>query len=72
MSDIPDTDNIAIAAMAAAGEIAKRPADGSNRDYFADRLERFLTAYRAIMIAYGVSTADPAQINAEKIIAGQK
>ena len=72
MSEIPNTENVVVAAIAAAGEIAKRPADGAAKDFFTDRLKRFLSAYKAIMTAYAIGSRDPFSIDVDKIISDQK
>ena len=72
MASVPDTENVYVAAMAVATEIAARPMDGTNRDHFQDRLERFLTAYRAVLMANDMAAAGAASIDVKAIIDGQK
>jgi len=68
MSDIPDTNDVRIATIAAALSLASRPMNENAGNSFQDRMKRFLEAYRQIIAA--VYESDPS--SAEKIMAAQK
>ena len=59
MSDIPNTDDPKIAAVAAALEISKYKRSGDMReDKFQGHLERFLSAYQAIAQVTSIEVPD--------------
>ena len=52
MSDLPNTENAHVVAIAATLRLSEYPSNGSSgEEFFSKRLERFLTAFKAIELA---------------------
>lgn len=66
--DFLNTDNVQVAMIAAALSLSAHAKDGSGSRYFGDHLERFLTAYKAILQAVHTGNRNPDQIDVESLV----